>query len=190
VKILGLELEALWRPTENWTLSASYAYNDGEFKDFNLAQIQGADNPVSSSNQVKSGNADGDFSGNSVAGIPEHALAFLGRYERPLPGASNLQWFGQLTGQYQGERFADVANLVTLDSYWLANAQLGVGGEAWSLLVYAENLLDDDTVRFAQEFIDQQEGFVFGSGFAYPVAYYAYLPQPRTIGLRLIFQTP
>ncbi len=189
VEIWGTELEVLWRPTENLVLSASYAYTDGEFKNFNLAQIQGAANPVSSSNQVKSGNADADFSGKSLAGIPEHALALLGRYERSLSASRGIDWFAQLSGQYQGERYADIANLVTLDNYWLANLQTGISTENWTLLAYAENLFDDETIRYAQEFIDQQEGFVFGSGFAYPVAYFAYLPQPRTVGLRLVFRT-
>ncbi|MDJ0927088.1 MAG: TonB-dependent receptor [Gammaproteobacteria bacterium] len=190
VEVWGLELEMLWRPTENWTLSAAYTFTDGEFKDFNLAQIQGPNNPVSTSNQVKAGNADADFSGNDVAGVPDHAFAFLGRYERQFPGRNNLNWFAQMTGNYQGERFADISNLVVLDSYWLANLQLGLESEAWSLVAYAENLFDDDTIRYAQEFIDQQDGFVFGSGFAFPVAYYAYLPQPRTVGLRFLFRTP
>lgn len=186
--IWGVEVEALWRPDEFWTVSASYAYTDGEYDDFNLAQIQGPDNPVSTSNQVKAGNIDADFSGNDIAGIPDHAFAFLTRYDRQAPFGSDLNWFAQLTGNYQGERYADVANLVTLDSYWLANLQLGIGNDTWTLIGYAENLFDDDTVRYAQEFIDQEKGFVPFINFAYPVAYYAYLPQPRTIGLRLLFR--
>ena len=190
VEIWGAELEMAWQPSENWTLSASYSFNDGEFKDFNLSQIQGPGNPVSSSNQVKAGNADADFSGKKLIGIPKHALAFLARYQQPLPVGDGLDWFVQATGQYQDERYADIANLVTLDSYWLSNLQIGVQHESWSILAYAENLFDDDTIRYAQEFIDQQDGFVFGSGFAYPVAYYAYLPPPRTIGVRVLFRTP
>lgn len=190
VEIWGAELELAWEPSEYWTLSASYAFNDGEFKDFNLARIQGPDNPVSSSNQVKAGNVDADFSGRDIAGIPKHALSLLARHQRPLPVGDGMDWFVQATAQYQDERYADVANLVTLDSYWLADLQLGVDHESWSILAYAENVFDDDTVRYAQEFIDQQDGFVFGSGFAYPVAYYAYLPQPRTVGIRVLFRTP
>jgi iron complex outermembrane receptor protein len=189
VEIWGAELELSWQPSEYWTLSASYAFNDGEFKDFNLAKIQGPDNPVSTSNQVKAGNVDGDFSGRDIVGIPKHALSLLARHQRPLPVGDGIDWFVQTTAQFQDERYADVANLVTLDSYWLANLQLGLEHDTWSILAYAENVFDDDTVRYAQEFIDQQEGFVFNSGFAYPVAYYAYLPQPRTVGLRVVFRT-
>jgi outer membrane receptor protein involved in Fe transport len=189
VESWGAELELVWQPSQSWTLSASYAYNDGEYKDFNLAQIQGPGNPVSSSSQVKAGNADADFSGKTIAGIPKHALAFLARYQQPLPVGNDLDWFVQTTGQYQDKRYADVANLVTLDRYWLANLQAGITHDSWTILAYADNVFDDDTVRYAQEFIDQQDGFVFGSGFAYPVAYYAYLPQPRTIGIRVLYRT-
>lgn len=187
VDIWGIEAEVLWQPMEYLTLSASYSYVDGEYDDFNLSEIPG---DPSTSNQVKAGNPEGDFSGNDIVGIPDHAFAFLARYDRQAPFGRDLNWFAQVTGNYQGERNADIANLVTLDSYWLANLQLGIGNDTWTLIGYAENLFDDDTIRYAQEFIDQQEGFVFGSGFAFPVAYYAYLPQPQTLGVRLLFRTP
>ena len=189
VEIWGAELDVLWRPDEFWTLSASYAYTEGDYDDFNLAEIQGPNNPISTSNQVKAGNEDADFSGNDIAGIPDHALAFLARYDRSAPCGDDLIWFAPGPGNSLGERYADVANLVTLESYWLANLQLGIGNDTWTVVGYVENLFDDDTIRFAQEFIDQEKGFTAFSGFAYPVAYYAYLPQPQTIGLRLIFQT-
>ncbi len=188
--IWGAELEVFWRATDELSLSASYAYTDGEYDDFNLSEIQGAANPPSTSNKIKSGNPEADFSGNDIAGIPDHALSFQARYDQGIPWNSDLEWFAQVTGNYQGERKADVANLVELEDYWLANLQLGIGGEQWTLIGYAENLFDDDTIRYAQEFLDQRSGFVFGSGFAFPVAYYAYLPQPRTVGVRLLFQTP
>ena len=100
------------------------------------------------------------------------------------------------TQEWQGERFADNANLVTLDDYWLVNGQLGLESDRWALSFFVDNLLDDDTVRYAQEFIDQGQGFQSlnpangaPTTFTFPVGYFAYLPQPRTVGVRFSYGT-
>jgi hypothetical protein len=178
-------------------LNASYAYTDGEFDDLNLTRIQAQTGaPVSRTEIVKSGNLSADYSGNDTPGNPEHAASFLARYQRPIN--SDFDWYVQGTANYQGERWADVANLVELDSYWLANFQVGIERENLFVALYVDNAFDDDTIRYAQEFIDQSQGFqgseppaisgVPQNGvtetFTYPVGYFAYLPQPRTVGIR------
>jgi len=186
VEVLGLELEAQWQPTDNWSFTAAYTYIDGEYEDFNLAEAQAEGVPVSSSNVLKAGNIEGDFSGNDTPGVPDHAFTFSAQYDQEL--ANGMAWFANLSGRYQGERHADVANLVTLEDYWSLNAQLGLTGERWSVIAYVENLTDDDTVQYAQEFIDQKAGFCFlDCGATFPVAYYAYLPPPRVVGIRTKF---
>ncbi|MDP6436099.1 MAG: TonB-dependent receptor [Gammaproteobacteria bacterium] len=185
-EVWGLELDTTWRPDENWTFNASYAYIDGEYKDFVLADAQAPGVPVSGSNQAKAASKDGDFSGNQTVGVPEHAFAFLGRYQAPIFG--DTDWYTQLTASWQDERWADVSNLAQLDSYWMVNGQVGLESEDWFLSLYVENLRDDDTIIFAQEFIDQQQGFQLGSTVTFPVAYYAYLPQPRTVGFKFQYK--
>jgi len=182
VEVWGAELEALWQPTDNWSFSAGYTYIESEYEDFNLLESQVEGVPVSSSNILKSGNLEGDFSGNDTPGVPDHAFTFSGQFEQEL--ANGMGWFANLSGRYQGERQADAANLVTLDDYWIFDAQLGITGENWSVIGYVENLADDDTVQYAQEFIDQKAGLCLACGFTFPVAYYAYLPPPRVFGIR------
>jgi outer membrane receptor protein involved in Fe transport len=183
--VWGIEVDATWMPTDNLLFNASWAFTDGEYDDFVLADVQVAGTPVSISNQAKSASKDGDFSGNSTPGNPGHALSLLGKYQAQLSG--DMEWFVQGTAQYQDKRWADVANLVELDSYWRASAQIGLEQENWSVSLYAENLFDDDTVEYAQEFIDFQQGFQLTT-FSFPVAYYAYLPQPRTVGIKFMYR--
>jgi iron complex outermembrane receptor protein len=196
VNVYGVEIDASWAPTDNLFFSASYAYTDGEYDDFVLEEVQnqsgavlGDDDfaSVSISSQAKSGSKNGDFTGNDTPGNPDHALSLLGKYQRTLTG--DTDWYTQATATYQGERWADIANLVELEDYWLVNAQVGLEAERWNVAVYAENLLDDDTIQFAQEFIDFQQGFQLDT-FSFPVAYWAYLPQPRTVGIRFQYRTP
>lgn len=185
VDVIGFELDANWILSDRWMFNASYAYTNGEFDSFVLADAQPAGVPVSTGNQAKAGSRVGDFSGNDTPGVPEHAAAFVGRYQAPIFG--DTEWYAQMTASWQDERWADVSNLVKLDSYWMVNAQVGLESEDWFVSMYVENLRDDDTVTYAQEFIDQQIGFQTAT-FTFPVAYYAYLPQPRTVGFKFQYK--
>ncbi|HJP03916.1 MAG TPA: TonB-dependent receptor [Gammaproteobacteria bacterium] len=186
VDVWGLEIDATWRPDENWLLNLSYAHTEGDFEDFVLRDAQPAEVPVSTGNQAMAASRIGDFSGNDTPGVPENALTFLARYQAQLSGDTN--WYAQLSANWQDERWADVSNLAELDSYWKANGQIGLEQDNWFVSLYVENMFDDDTVTYAQEFIDQQIGFQTNV-LTFPVAYYAYLPQPRTVGLKFQYKT-
>ena len=177
VSVWGLELDSTWLPTDRWTVSFSYAYTKGEFDDFVLLEAQ-ADTGfgLSRSEIARAGNLRADFTGNETPGNPRHAATLLGRYEAPVYG--NTDWFTQATLSYQGKRWADAANLVELDSYTLLNAQIGLKQDNWFLSVFADNLTDDDTIRYAQTFIDQGQGFQLNTR-SFPNGYFAYLPIPR-----------
>lgn len=188
VTIWGLEVDTSWTPTDRWLINASYAYTNGEYDDFVLADAQAETGlTLSRTEQVRAGNLRADFSGNDTPGNPEHAATLLVRYTAPF--IDNTEWFGQGSVSYQGKRWADTANLAELESYSLVNAQFGVQEENWSVALYAENLFDDDTVRYAQTFIDQSQGFQLGGTSTYPAGYFAYLPQPRTVGVQISIRT-
>jgi len=191
--VWGVEIDASWRPAERWLLNLSYAFTDGEYDNLVLQDAQPAAAPVSRNEQVKAGNAAADYSGNDTIGNPRNAATFLGRYQAPL--SAQLDWYGQASVSYQGERYADIANLVELEAYTLVDAQIGLQADNWFVSLYAENLFDDDTIRYAQEFIDQSQGFQGTdpdsppNTFTFPIAYFGYLPQPRTVGVRFSYST-
>jgi outer membrane receptor protein involved in Fe transport len=185
VSVWGFELDTSWLINENWELGFSYAFTKGEYDDFNVESESSG--PVSNTEKVKAGNLQGDYSGNETPGIPRNAFSTYGQYRHAL--TADIDWYARASWQWQDERWADTANLVTLDSYSLVDGQLGIQTDRWFVAVYGENLFDNDTVRYAQEFIDQTEGIRGDLGFAFPVAYYAYLPQPRTIGIKFNYST-
>jgi iron complex outermembrane receptor protein len=194
VKVWGVEIDSSWMPTDRWLLNVSYAYTNGELDDLVLAEVQNTGASLSRSELVKAGNLQGDFSGNDTPGTPNHAATFLTRYSLPL--TSDLDGYAQGVATYQGERWADNANLVELKRYWLVNLQIGVEAEKWLISVFVDNVFDDDTIRYAQEFIDQGQGFQGPNianttleTFTFPIGYFAYLPPPRVAGIRFSYGT-
>jgi outer membrane receptor protein involved in Fe transport len=185
VTVWGVEIDATWLPTDRWSVSASYAYTNGEFDDFVLAEAQAPTGVnLSRSEIARAGNLQADFTGNDTPGNPEHAASLLARYQAPVYG--NTDWYAQGSATYQGKRWADAANLVELESYFLVNGQIGLQQDNWFVSVFVENMFDDDTVRYAQQFIDQGQGFQTNT-LSFPGGYFAYLPQPRTTGVRFSY---
>ncbi len=173
VEIKGLELEAIWRATQQITVSGSYSWTDATYKEFEIGT------GASALQRAESGNATGDFSGSDVQKTPTNALNASIEYRDRFAGGT--QWFAQLDASYRSERFLDEANLSTLPAYSLADLRAGIAGESWSVTAYVNNLLDDDKIKSAQRFVDV--GRTEGTG-APGRAYLAYLPMPRVFGIR------
>lgn len=192
-EILGLELEALWRPVDELTLSLAYTWLDSEYKDFvidttsAMAALRGgnctvAPDPVSGTLECLV-----SLTGNQVERTPEHALALGANYQRGL-GWQGLDWFVEGSGLYQGKRYIDESNTKEMDDYWLADFSAGLVGERWTLAVYVRNAFDDDTIRSGVDaggFVDATlTPGTFGSTFAPADNLVAVLPDPRYWGMR------
>ena len=136
--------------------------------------------------QAICGNALGDCSGAAVAGIPENAVTLLGNITAPLTG--EMEWFINATGQWQDERAVyDRINTAYVDSFWNVDSQVGIQSEHWSAMIYATNLLDDDTVRWGQGYQDFKDG-IYGGGMGgepRDESVMAFLPDPRIVGFRV-----
>lgn len=174
VEVLGLELDAIWRVTDNLLLSAAYAYTDAEFKEY----IQG-EAGSSALNKAEAGNINGDFSGNKVGKSPRNAWNVSAEWRQQIAG--DLDWFTQISGVYRSQRFLDEANLAYLPSYALANLRFGLESANLSVTAYIDNLFDDDKIKNAQRTVDLGNP----DGFAPGRSYLLFLPQPRTYGIRM-----
>ena len=177
VEIKGLEVEAVWRATQQITVSGSYSWTDATYNEFVIGT------GASALQRAESGNATGDFSGATVQKTPKNALNASIEYRDQFDGG--MQWFTEANASYRSERFLDEANLSTLPSYSLVDLRAGLAGQNWSLTAYVNNLFDDDKIKSAQRFVDV--GRTEGNG-APGRAYIAYLPTPRVIGLRTEFR--
>jgi iron complex outermembrane receptor protein len=195
-EILGLELEAYWQATDNLFLSAGYTWLDTEYTDYVIDTTSAIGALRAGNCTVQADPVSGtpeclvSRTGNEIERTPEHSLVFGGRYQRPL-GIAGLDWFVGGDGIYQGERYIDESNTKKLDSYWLANIRLGVATGKWSLMVYVNNVFDDDTIRSGVD----AGGFVdatltpgsFAGTFSPADVLVATLPDPRHWGLRFSY---
>ncbi len=161
--IFGVEFDALWQPAEEvlggfWTFGASYSFIDATYDEFlfnsagiiNIAQ-SGQCTPVlvlpaPPLCQI-------DLSGNQLEDVAKHSFSGSASFRRPL-GNSGLTGTIGTDFQFVGKRFDDQFNSFTYDSYWLVDLRGGVEGENWSLIAYADNLLNDGTVRSGIQSVD------------------------------------
>lgn len=180
----GIEVELLWAPIEYLQLGLGYAYTDAEWTDFNFSDIRPNGVPTDK-DQAICGNIEGDCSGAEIAGIPENALTLIGDFRMPISGG--LDWFVTATSQYQSKRaIFDRINTPYVDSNWRVDAQVGLQTDTWTLILFAQNLLDDDTVLWGQGYQDFKNGMYGGSMGGEPrdESVMAFLPDPRVVGVR------
>lgn len=182
----GVELELLWNPIDPLTLTFAYAYTDAEWTDFKYEDIRAETGGIRPKDQAICANAAGDCSGANIAGVPEHAATFQANWTKPIAGG-DLEYFINAIAAYQDERAVyDRVRTAFIDSYTLVDAQLGIQSPYWSVMVYADNLLDDDSVRWGQGYQDFQDGMYGGGAGGEPrdETIMAFLPPPRVVGIR------
>ncbi len=180
----GFEIELLWAPIEYLQLGLGYAYTDAEWTDYNFSDIRPNGVPTDK-DQAICGNLAGDCSGAVIAGIPEDALTLIADFRMPISGG--LELFVVANSQYQSERaIFDRVNTAYVDENWRVDAQIGLQTETWSVLLFAQNLLDDDTVLWGQGYQDFKDGMYGGSMGGEPrdESVMAFLPDPRLVGIR------
>lgn len=192
VRTKGIEMDLTARLIDQLTLGADYAYTDATFKEFIQGPPPGsaasaftacgvpAGQTSSDQNRAEAGNLCGDFSGNAVGKSPKHSLNLTALLEVPS-GETGDMLFVEAIGSYRSKRYVDESNLAWLPSYWVASLKAGANIERYSITLYVENLFDSKKIRSAQRLIDfgNPEGFAPGRG------YLAYLPQPRSFGMRV-----
>lgn len=183
----GVEVDIQWQPLDSLALGFAYAYTDAEWTDFRYEEIRAKrGGTVRPKDQAICGNAAGDCSGGRIAGIPEHAFTVLANLSMPLSG--DIEWFVNVIGQYESERpLADQVITPFVDEYFVADAQLGIQSDTWTVQLYVDNVFDDDTVRWAQSTNDFRDGMYGGSAGGEPRddVVMAFLPDPRVIGFRV-----
>jgi iron complex outermembrane receptor protein len=152
----GLELEARWRASENFSLSGSYAYLDASFNDFVDATSGGA-----------------DYTGNVLPQAAEHSAAISADFRSPLSSEIDLVLHGDAS--YRSEIFFGPSNdaAFSQDGYALLNARAGVDFGPWSVMAWGRNLTDETYAMYR------------GGGVIDPTQRLHALGAPRTWGIEL-----
>ncbi|MEQ1618416.1 MAG: TonB-dependent receptor [Terricaulis sp.] len=155
-EIRGLETDLTWAATDGLTITAA-----GTWLDTELTSAAIPDTVV----------------GTQLPTSPDLKLDFGARYEFPFHS-----WTAFLQGNtsYVGERSIDIrqtehALIGSLDSYWMADASLGLQGDNYRISLFVDNLFDDDgqTGRYTECATTTCAG-----------EQYNVIVRPRTIGVR------
>jgi len=91
---------------------------------------------------------------------------------------------------YTGERtLRDQVVTPEVDSLTLVDAQIGLQTDAWSAMIFATNLLDNDQVSWAQAGqSDFRDGNYGSFGGPRDDTAFAFLPTPRIVGMRASYR--
>lgn len=172
----GGELDLLWQPLDNTTVTLGYAYNDAEYDDFEAGDCW-IGTPFHTGQPDPRANGDGscDRSGGLLSGNPEHTMVTSLRQDFAL--SSNLTAF--LYGEYIwiDERMTDVNNdpLKLADDYSIINLRAGLILEDWDVQITAwgRNVGDEDYTNTIADAVAQ------------PGRMIAYFNEPATWGINV-----
>ena len=192
-EVKGLEIDAAWAPVEGMNLSAGYSYIDATYGDFKTnSSGVAAIAAVGNCTVVTVGTSlscELDRTGNRLEGVAKHSLVLGASYERPL--VDDINWLIETDVQYQTNRFDTADNILQLQGYWMVDLRAGLTSDNWSVVAFANNLFNDDTVKQAFNTTDFN---TIGFGFFPPPftfvlenALQAQLPDKRQIGIRTTF---
>jgi iron complex outermembrane receptor protein len=128
VDLYGLEVEADWAVTENWTLNATFNYQPSDIGSYNYIPV---------GNQIR---RSPDISGNNFWGAPVVKWTFSPVYTAELSG--DWEWFASADWKHRGKYYIDGTNLAWLPPSEIFDAHLGIRRGGLSLEAYVLNLLD------------------------------------------------
>lgn len=124
----GIELELQTRPARGWEVFAGFGYTDAEYIDWIATEW----------NSDYTGLTQNDYSGKTVAGVPEYTghLGVQYRHTRGLFVRADVNGVGPV--------YADQANRIKEDAYALVNLQLGYETEYFDVVLWGKNIFDTE----------------------------------------------
>lgn len=176
----GGEVDLNWAATEHTTITLAYAYNNGEYADFENGPCWTGE--LFHTTQPDPGDSDPanldnacDRSGGDLSGNPENVVVFTGNQEFRVSDA--LGGFAYIEYIWTDERMTDVNNDPTKydGSYSLVNARIGLFYEPWdaALTLWGRNLTDEEYTNTIADAPAQTGRFI------------AYYNEPTTWGITL-----
>ncbi len=153
----GLEMDLSWLPTDTTTLTLAYAYNHGEYEDFERGPCwtstpwhQGYDaGPTAASDPAADENGYCDRSGGDISGNPENVVVFTGNQEFNVTDSITGFVYGEYI--FTDKRMTDVNNDPAKEdgSYDAVNLRAGLVYEPWDAQVtlWGRNVFDEDSTN-------------------------------------------
>lgn len=172
----GVEVDLFWLPTDTTTLTLAYAYNHGEYAEFEEGPCW-TGTPWHTDQPDPGLQPDGtcDRSGGDIASNPENVLVLTANQDFRLSDSISGFVYGEYI--YTDERMTDVNNdpVKYDDSFDTINLRAGLLFERYAtrLTLWARNVTDEDSTDTIADATAQDGRFV------------AYFKEPRTWGLTL-----
>lgn len=157
----GVEVQAMYVPSDAWTFSTNIAWQDAEYTEFNYFELTGE--------YV-------DYAGNTMNNAPEWQLGFSAEYNRRLSGGGTLS--PRIDAGYMSEVFFNETNTYpsnapgheTINLAMLYTAKSG----QWGWRLYMDNATDDRSRTYTYPGLNPS---IFGALYGLP----------RTYGFQLIW---
>ncbi len=132
-KVKGFESDISILASENFTLSAAVAYNDGNTTDDFILPSGLLSVP----------------DGTELPNVPKWKTNIFGRYDFDI---SDTPAYAQLTWSYNGKSWSEIVpdSRFRQDSYNLLNFRTGIVRESWGVDLYVNNLTDERAQIYVQ----------------------------------------
>lgn len=135
----GAELEVSWRPTADFSLIATGAITDAEFRDYFTTCENGRVAPC----RLINGVLQADLTGFTPPYVSKYSYSLSGNYYHAL--GNGLAFNANAGWSYRSNFYNSAARPSTrTPGYGVANVSIGIGAEdgQWEVSLYARNLLD------------------------------------------------
>lgn len=141
----GVEFEGAAQFTDQLNMTASFAMNDTEIKEYFcqtcLATITGSGNVI----------------GNRLPGAPKWTASATATYRDRLTG--DYDWFARAEYAYEGKKYAFDENLAHTGDRQIVNVRAGIESDAVRFEGYVTNLFNDKSYKQAIRGTDRINGF-------------------------------
>ncbi len=209
-EVFGAEVDITWKPIStflggNWAISGAYTWLDTEYTDFTVVsgsgvQAAAAGNCTATAIGTKS-LCILDYTGSELENSAPGAFVGSIGYRTGITKTADL--FIEADVQWTDRRYTNFTNRAWVNEYWNADVRVGLESDNWNVLVYVNNVLDDDTVRSTGGGPGLGCCFVLGSRIDasatqqvpsaavmvdLPLFTTGFLPAPRIIGLRASYR--
>ena len=145
VEIKGLEVEWMWQPLDNTSVSGYYAHNEGEYKSFENG-VCWRSNTFHTLAPDPGDNGDGSCSrtGESLPYNPEDRMMVALRQDFPM-GRNNAFFRAEYVHVSETTTDGDNDPLTLQDDYGILNVRIGIDIESWNsnVTLWGRNITDE-----------------------------------------------
>ena len=169
----GVEVEANWRATDNWSLRGSLALQDNKYAQ--NCDVQPVETFGFEPTDTVRGADCYEVAGNEIERNAETSGTFSAAYAGSLGGA--WEWTGRLGVRHQGPKFYDVMNWLELPAATTVTGQITLSNNNLDVILFGNNLTEETTPLDIDDYRDNRVGRTWS---------WRYRPRiPREFGLRL-----